>query len=270
PYLHGLHLDAEDAVNANQILDRSRSTLKVVVPVFSRISNHTDFDALRLHPLVDLQFVGPEQTIPPADLIILPGSKNVRMDLQWLRDQGWEQAIQKHLRYGGKLLGICGGFQMLGDRVADDLGIEGEAGKTRGLALLEMETALRPDKILRQVSGQLFLETPVSGYEIHCGVSRGEALNNPAVLLDDGREDGAVSADGQILGTYLHGLFDSPQALEAMLNWAGLAADNESGVSSDISAMREAQLNRLADTLEQHLSLDRLFDPAVFRRRERA
>src|SRR5690606_3665262 len=117
PYLMDFHLEAEDAIDLRQA-STTGDVLKVVVPVLPRISNHTDFDPLRLHPQVDLQFVGPGQAIPAADLIILPGSKSVRADLAWLRANGWEAAIHRHLRYGGKLLGICGGLQMLGTRIA--------------------------------------------------------------------------------------------------------------------------------------------------------
>src|SRR5690606_1098507 len=120
--------------------------------------NHTDFDPLRLHPQVDLRFVGPGQPVPAADLIVLPGSKSVRADLAWLRANGWEAAIQRHLRYGGKLLGICGGLQMLGQRIADPLGLEGEAGESEGLGLLAFDTMLEADKQLRNVRGRLCLE----------------------------------------------------------------------------------------------------------------
>ena len=125
PYLQGLHLDAEDAITTVQVAVASEKVLRVIVPVLSRISNHTDYDALRLHPQIDLQFIGPGQVPPEADLIILPGSKNVRMDLQWLRDNHWPDVVSRHLRYGGKLIGICGGFQMLGQEIADPEGIEG-------------------------------------------------------------------------------------------------------------------------------------------------
>ncbi|KAB0563953.1 cobyric acid synthase CobQ, partial [Brucella pituitosa] len=121
PYLHGLHLDAEDAVQTAQ-RTASVDALRVVIPVLPRVSNHTDFDALRAHPQVDVRLVGPGQPIPPADLIILPGSKSVQADLAWLRANGWEAAIARHLRYGGKLIGICGGMQMLGRRLHDPRG----------------------------------------------------------------------------------------------------------------------------------------------------
>lgn len=249
PYLMDFHLEAEDAIDVRQS-GKAGETLKVVVPVLPRISNHTDFDPLRLHPQVDLQFVGPGQAIPAADLIILPGSKSVRADLAWLRANGWEGAIRKHLRYGGRLLGICGGLQMLGTRIADPLGLEGTAGESEALGLLDFDTVLEADKQLRNVQGRLLPEgVPVSGYEIHAGVSNGPALEQPAVRLDDGRCDGAISTDGQILGTYLHGLFEGPEACAALLRWAGLEAVQ----TVDYHGLRERDIERLADLVETHL-----------------
>jgi adenosylcobyric acid synthase len=227
----------------------------VIVPVLPRISNHTDFDPLRLHPQVDLQFIGPGQPIPPADLIILPGSKSVRGDLAHLRARGWDSAIARHLRYGGKLIGICGGLQMLGSAVHDPLGLEGAAGSSAGLGLLDYQTVLEAQKQLRNVSGTLDLEqSPVAGYEIHAGVTRGPALEQPAVQLADGRSDGAISADGQILATYLHGLFEGSQSCAALLRWAGLA----DAQTIDYEALRERDIERLADLVEQHLDTAQL------------
>lgn len=249
PYVMDLHLEAEDGIDRRQA-GKVEHVLKVVVPVLPRISNHTDFDPLRLHPQVDLQFIGPGQAIPAADLIILPGSKSVRGDLAYLRSNGWEQALSRHLRYGGKVLGICGGLQMLGEQVHDPLGLEGAAGSSPGLGLLAFATVLEKEKQLRNVSGRLTLENaPVSGYEIHAGVTRGPALEQAAVQLDDGRSDGALSADGQILGTYLHGLFETPAACSALLRWAGLEAVQE----VDYHALRERDIERLADLVERHL-----------------
>ncbi|WP_425316346.1 cobyric acid synthase [Stutzerimonas chloritidismutans] len=254
PYLMDFHLEAEDAIDVRQS-GKADDALKVVVPVLPRISNHTDFDPLRLHPQVDLQFVGPGQPVPPADLIILPGSKSVRADLTWLRANGWEAAIQKHLRYGGKLLGICGGLQMLGTRIVDPLGLEGPAGESEALGLLDIDTVLEADKQLRNVTGRLLPGgVPVSGYEIHAGVSSGPALEQPAVQLDDGRFDGAISADGQVLGTYLHGLFEGPEACAALLRWAGLDAVE----TVDYHALRERDIERLADLVETQLDTARL------------
>ncbi|WP_313486438.1 cobyric acid synthase [Stutzerimonas kunmingensis] len=254
PYLMDFHLEAEDAIDVRQS-GKAGDALKVVVPVLPRISNHTDFDPLRLHPQVDLQFVGPGQPVPPADLIILPGSKSVRADLTWLRANGWEAAIQKHLRYGGKLLGICGGLQMLGTRIVDPLGLEGPAGESEALGLLDIDTVLEADKQLRNVTGRLLPGgVPVSGYEIHAGASSGPALEQPAVQLDDGRCDGAISADGQVLGTYLHGLFEGPEACAALLRWAGLDAVE----TVDYHALRERDIERLADLVETQLDTARL------------
>ncbi len=256
PYLHGLFLDAEDGL-ADARADKGEARLVVVAPVYPRISNHTDLDALRLHPQVDFRWVGPGQALPPADLIVLPGSKSVQADLAWLRAQGWDAAIRRHLRYGGKLVGICGGFQMLGTRLHDPLGLEGADGSTSGLGLLDMETTLEAEKRLENVRGTLDLPgaPAVAGYEIHMGVSRGAALDRPAVRFPEGRGDGALSGDGQILGTYLHGLFDTPAALSALLAWAG-AGDVE---TVDLAARREADLDRLADAIERHVDFDRLF-----------
>ncbi|BCR25257.1 cobyric acid synthase [Aquipseudomonas alcaligenes] len=249
PYLVDFHLEAEDAVQVLQP-DKDREVLRVAVPVLPRISNHTDFDPLRLHPQVDLQFVGPGQAIPPADLIILPGSKSVRADLARLREHGWDAAIARHLRYGGKVLGICGGLQMLGTRIDDPHGLEGPAGSSAGLGLLDYATVLEPEKQLRNVRGRLSLgELDVSGYEIHAGVSVGPALAMPAVRLDDGRSDGALSADGQVMATYLHGLFEAPAACAALLSWAGLREARQ----VDYHARRERDIERLADLVEAHL-----------------
>jgi adenosylcobyric acid synthase len=254
PYVMDLHLEAEDGLDRRQS-GKVDKVLKVIVPVLPRISNHTDFDPLRLHPQVDLQFIGVGEDIPPADLIILPGSKSVRSDLAHLHTQGWPEAITRHLRYGGKLLGICGGLQMLGGRIDDPLGLEGSGGSSPGLGLLDFTTQLQAEKQLRNVSGQLVLEqAEVSGYEIHAGVTVGPALDRPAARLSDGRRDGAVSADGQIMGTYLHGLFEAPASSAALLRWAGLADVQQ----VDYHALREADIERLADLVERHLDTDRL------------
>ncbi len=257
PYLHGLHLEAEDGFfgqAAAPMTDMTARRLRVVAPMLPHISNHTDFDPLRLHPQIEFSYVGPGQTIPAADLMVLPGSKNVRGDLAWLRAQGWEDTLRRHLRYGGKVIGVCGGFQMLGRKLHDPLGLEGAPGASDGFAWLDMETTLESEKQLVQVEGVLHgSQAPVSGYEIHMGVSSGPALQRPAVHLAE-RTDGAISADGQILGTYLHGLFDHPAACDALLAWAGLAAP----LTPDYRALREQHIDRLADAVEQHLNFEHL------------
>ncbi|MBA1242714.1 cobyric acid synthase [Pseudomonas japonica] len=256
PYLSEFHLEAEDAVDSRQPA-KEGELLRVVVPVLPRISNHTDFDPLRLHPQVALSFIRPGEAVPPADLIILPGSKSVRADLARLRDSGWEEAITRHLRYGGKVLGICGGLQMLGTRIADPLGIEGPAGDSQGLGWLALETTLAAEKQLRNVQGRLvFDDAQVRGYEIHAGVSDGPDLARPALWLTPGRGDGAVSADGQVMGTYVHGLFEEPAACAAVLRWAGL----KGATQLDYDALRERDIERLADLVEQHMDTARLRD----------
>jgi adenosylcobyric acid synthase len=249
PYVMDLHLEAEDGLDQRQT-DKVEQVLNVVVPILPRISNHTDFDPLRLHPQVNLQFIGPGQVIPAADLIILPGSKSVRSDMAYLRANGWDTSIARHLRYGGKLMGICGGLQMLGEQLHDPLGLEGAPGSSAGLGLLAMSTVLEEEKQLRNVKGRLLLEgVEVSGYEIHAGVTTGAALQYPAVQLDDDRCDGAQSPDGQIFGTYLHGLFETPEACSALLRWAGLQDVQQ----VDYHALRERDIERLADLVENHL-----------------
>ena len=247
PYLHGLFLDAEDALELH--VERQGDTqLAVAAPVFPRISNANDLDPLRLHPQIDFRWVGPGQAMPPCDLIVLPGSKSVQADLAWLRAQGHEAAIKRHLRYGGKLIGLCGGYQMLGQKLHDRAGIEGLPGSADGLNLIDCETTLEAEKQLHNISGRLTLnDAPMAGYEIHMGVTRGPALDRPAVRFDDGRSEGALTDD--IIGTYCHGLFDRPEALAALLAWAG-AKDL---VAVDLAARRDADLDRLADAVEQSL-----------------
>jgi adenosylcobyric acid synthase len=251
PYLHGLHLDAEDAVPKTQRSLSQAKKFTIIVPRLPHISNHTDFEPLRLHPEIHFHYGQTDEPIPAADLIILAGSKHIAHDLQWLREQGWEQALKKHLRYGGKVIGICGGLQMLGTHIYDPDGIENrDCREQQGLALLDLSTTLQTEKQLRQVQGKLsFTDVNVEGYEIHAGMSKGNALENPALTLIDEtgntRPDGAISTDNQILATYLHGLFDEPDALQALLQWAGYHQAHNSLV--DINQIRETQLNRLAD-----------------------
>jgi len=265
PYLHGLYLDAEDAVPRGAE-KKAAAKLRVVAPAYPRMSNHNDLDPLRFHPEVDFRFVGPNETPPVGDegcdLIVLPGSKAVQADLAWLREMGWEDAIRRHLRYGGKLIGICGGLQMLGRALHDPHGLEGAPRSAAGLGLLDYETTLAAEKTLENVSGTLALPgaPALKGYEIHMGVTRGPTLECPAAHLG-GRPDGALSDDGQILATYCHGLFDEPAALDALLTWAGHAPS----ASFDAGARREADLDRLADAVEANLDLRRLagFFPAL-------
>ncbi|WP_427910411.1 cobyric acid synthase [Shewanella algae] len=311
PYLDALHLDAEDAlvqptaqsqgaateqaVTAQSARAQSETTqsertgtrLRVGVLVYPRISNHTDFDPLRLHPDIEFHYIGPthQGELPGLDLLLLPGSKNVRADLAFIRQQGWDKGIARHLRYGGKLIGICGGFQMLGQSIADPLGLEDLPGISQGLGYLPLTTELQVEKQLLNVSGTLRLgqsSASVSGYEIHCGASRiPDQCTQPLLLNERGgdancdsgtepakvtepakttapRSEGLLSEDNQILGSYLHGLFDSPEACELLLAWAGMTAPQRHAV--DINQQRQQQLDRLADVLEQHLDFNKIIN----------
>ena len=258
PYLHNLHIEAEDAISYQAHFKNEASSMDkiiIIVPVLPRISNHTDFDALRLHPQVELHFIREGQVIPSADLIIIPGTKSVRPDLHWLRENGWDGAINKHLRYGGKLLGICGGLQMLGSQIHDPLGLEGTPGSSHGLGYFKYETTLETEKQLKQVQGcfQADPSVQITGYEIHAGVTKGINQQSALLLLTgdkiQNQFDGSLSEDGQIMATYLHGLFDHPQACRHFLKWAGLSIQHQ----YDYRELQEQGIDLLADTLEKHL-----------------
>ncbi len=252
PWIHNLHIEAEDAINTHSI-SSTETSIKIIVPVFPRISNHTDFDPLRLHPNVDLEYIPEGKEIPPCELVILPGSKSVRADLQWLKNNNWENYLSKHLRYNGKILGICGGFQMLGNQIHDPLGIEGSPGSCSGLGYFKLQTTLHKNKQLQNKTGHLWLnQEKVSGYEIHAGISEGAALQHAAIICDDqNMKDGAVSADQQIAGSYFHGLFNEKPACDALLEWAGL----ENPDSMDYFELQEKEIERLAEYCETHLDI---------------
>ena len=264
PYLHGLTIAAEDAVDTQQVTEKPK--LKVIVPVYPRMSNHNDLDPLRWHQDIDLEFIyASEQQktpLPAADLIILPGSKNVRADLAFLKEQGWHDDIAKHLRYGGKVWGICGGYQMLGKNIADPLGIEGQPGTSSALNYLPITTTLTANKTLTNVSGELSLSDDtanISGYEIHAGQSQlisAEIQNETVqpIIKIDNENIGLVTNDGQIAGSYLHGLFDQGEALQLIIKWCGAS------ISPPISHQQQENiaLDKLADACQEHLDLAKL------------
>jgi adenosylcobyric acid synthase len=263
PYLMDLQLAEEDAIQANQMIDQDDIRLRIAVPVFSRISNHTDFDMLRAHPQIELTFVIPRQKIPAADLIILPGSKYVIADLKLLRQHGWYKDIVRHLRYGGKVLGICGGYQMLGQTIHDPKGIEGTLESSAVLGYLPINTTLQIKKQLTHSQGKLrlqadvdnnYIKVTVSGYQIHVGHTEREAGFVVFALLDDGklgdeRLEGCVNADNQMAGSYSHGMFDLPEALQQIIAWAGADTDK----THTYVNQQEHELDRLADACMAHL-----------------
>lgn len=254
PYLLDLYIESEDAIAVKKSVSQNPLALKVAVIALPHISNHTDFDPLRWHSAVDVAFVRDPRRLSSTDLLILPGSKSVRDDLAWLKKQGWDTVIRRHLRYGGKVLGICGGFQMLGQAIHDPLGLESSAGSSVGLNLLAVSTTLHAEKWLRHRTGTLVLgDAAVAGYEIHAGITTGKGLRQPLMQFSDG-VDGAISDDNLILGTYLHGLFDLPSACDALVAWAGGNASQ----AIDYQALKEAGMNLLAETLTQHFDFAKL------------
>ena len=251
-------LPAEDGVALSSYETNGVAAIRIAVPLLPCIANFDDLDPLRLEPDVAVDMVAPGRPLPAdADLILLPGSKATIADLAFLRDQGWHIDIAAHVRRGGRVLGLCGGYQMLGRRIADPRGIEGPAGAVDGLALLDVETELTGDKTLVEVHGEDIAGTPVRGYEMHVGITRGPATERPLLRLTNGigsHPEGAVSPDGRVAGCYLHGLFASDAFRHAFL--AGLRPRAASGMMYEHEI--ESTLDALADHLARHLDLDRI------------
>jgi adenosylcobyric acid synthase len=232
--------------------------VKIAVPLLPRIANFDDLDPLRGEPGVEVILVRPGRPLPrDAALVILPGSKATLADLAFLRDQGWDIDLLAHHRHGGHILGLCGGYQMLGRHTADPEGIEGPRGEAAGLGLLDIDTVIGGDKRLAQVTGQdRATGMPVHGYEMHIGVTTGPGLARPMLDLD-GHPDGAVSADGRVMGCYLHGLFASDRFRRAFLARLGAPAG-----TIEYEPMIETVLDNLADHLERHLHVAALLAAA--------
>ena len=261
PYWPEAHrLPAEDAV----VLERGSpgthgGSIRIAVPQLSRIANFDDFDPLQAEPDVDLCFVEPGQALPgDADLVILPGSKATLADLRFLRRQGWDIDIAAHVRRGGRVLGICAGYQMLGASIADPAGLEGAAGSEAGLGLLELETTISGDKALTEVGGRdIATGLDIRGYEMHCGETSGPALGRPLLELQDGRAEGAIDASGRIMGCYLHGLFAEDGFRHAFIAGLGGAAGN-----LNYDAAVDQALDGLAAHLDAHLNLEGILEIA--------
>lgn len=242
-------LPAEDAV----ALDRpevSAGAMEIAVPMLSRIANFDDFDPLAAEPGVRLTMVPPGQPIPAsAALVIIPGTKATIADLKFLRAQGWDVDIAAHVRRGGRVLGICGGFQMLGRSIADPSGIEGPAETVAGLGLLAVDTVMQADKTLCEVHGTRMSDgSGFTGYEIHAGTTSGDAA--PLLRMADGLSEGAVSRDGRIAGCYVHGLFNLAEQRRGWIDGPSNGQDQHAAV--------DAALDALADELERHVAVDRL------------
>jgi len=252
------HLPSEDAVVLERTARETAGRLKIACPIIPRIANFDDLDPIKAESSVELVMVPPGQPIPgDCALIVLPGSKATIADMKAMREQGWDIDILAHHRRGGKVLGICGGYQMLGRRIADPEGIEGPPEDIPGLGLLDVETVLTGDKALRQVAGTA-LDQAFTGFEMHMGVTSGPDCRHPFALLGEGRPDGATSADRQVTGTYVHGAFASTALRSALLGMLGAQSD---GIDHD--AKVDDALNAIAAELEHHLDVDGLLKLAM-------
>ncbi|SNR77344.1 cobyric acid synthase [Puniceibacterium sediminis] len=258
PWFAQAHLlPAEDAVDLARA--KGNGAYHIACPMLSRIANFDDLDPLAAEPGVRLTMVPPGSPLPgDADMVILPGSKSTRGDLEFLRVQGWDIDLFAHIRRGGRVLGLCGGYQMLGQRIDDPDGLEGAPGSVAGLGLLEVDTVMAADKTLTRVSAQ-HAPTGVgfSGYEIHIGRTTGPDCARPFARIGNDL-DGAYSSDGQVSGTYLHGLF-SDDAFRA----AWLAEQGATVGATCYGDTIEKTLNALADHMERHLDVSAIFDAAA-------
>ncbi|HEV7341489.1 MAG TPA: cobyric acid synthase [Sphingopyxis sp.] len=253
-------LPSEDAVILERAADPRDGRRMIACPILPRISNFDDLDPFKLEPGVEVVMVPPGRPIPAeAAVIVLPGSKATIADLGALRAEGWDIDILAHHRRGGMIVGLCGGYQMLGQRIADPLGIEGAADDVNGLGLLDVETTVSPAKTLRHVTGSA-LGAALTGYEMHMGDTRGPGAARPFATLADGASDGAISQNGRVIGSYLHGLFASPDLRRALLAGIGVA-----GGGRDYVADVDAALDDIAAELEGHVNLDALLAIATGR-----
>ena len=247
-------LPAEDALDIRST--QKTGAIHIVCPILSRIANFDDLDPLKVTPGVRLTLLRAGEALPgDADLVILPGSKSTIGDLAYFREQGWDVDLHAHVRRGGRVLGLCGGYQMLGERILDPEGIEGPPGETAGLGLLDVVTEMVPDKRLTRVEAtHAITGQPMSGYEIHIGRTTGPDRGRPFARVAD-QQEGARSADGRIEGTYLHGLF-SDDAFRA----AYLADLGHDGDTPAYAKLVDRTLTDLAQHLEAHMDIDRLLE----------
>ncbi|EAU41881.1 cobyric acid synthase [Fulvimarina pelagi HTCC2506] len=252
-------LPAEDSVALERLAKQEsrQGDIVVAVPRLGRIANFDDCDPLAHEAGVSLVFVAPGEPLPEsADLILIPGSKSTIADLQAFRANGWDRDLRRHIAKGGHVVGLCGGYQMLGRRVADPHGIEGPAGTSEGLGLLDVETTLAPEKTVREGSATSLGGEPLEGYEIHLGTTTGPDCARPVCRIG-GTPDGATSADGKVFGTYLHGIFANDGFRRDLLARLGLRATGPS-----YRAGVEAALDEIAARLEEVVDCDRLLEIA--------
>ena len=253
------HLPAEDALALDHVRERNKDAkLKIAVPILPQIANFDDLDPLEAEPSVDLVRVHPGKALPgDADLVILPGSKTTIAGTAALREHGFDIDIAAHVRRGGTVIGLCGGYQMLGRSVADPDGIEGPAGTVPGLGLLDVDTVLSPEKRLVNAKGTTSDGISFSGYEMHMGVTTGADCARPFAHLADGTPEGAIAANGRVVGTYIHGLFTDDRQRTAWLSRLGAGP-----ATIAYDELVEGTLDRLAKHLTTFIDLDRLLSLA--------
>ncbi len=246
-------LPAEDVMD---VAGTTGGTFKIAVPKLARMANFDDLDPLACEPDVTVEIVEPGRPLPAdAALVLIPGSKSTIGDLAFFRAQGWDIDLAGHIRRGGHVLGVCGGFQMLGHAIHDPEGIEGPAGSTAGLGLLDLETWMEPAKTLTEISGhELGTDAPITGYEIHIGRTDGPARERPWLTID-GKPAGAISENGRVRGAYLHGLFASDAFRKGFLQRLG-----GQSTLDDYEHIVDTTLDALADHLARHADLDQLWD----------
>lgn len=267
PYYRHIEIDPEDGLPLETVIDPPTRPLPGKINIAAihlpHIANFTDFNPLIRNEAVSFHYLSKPRALDGYDALILPGTKNVRFDLQWLRDTEWEAPLQQFARQGGRLLGVCGGFQMLGKQIHDPHGVEGDPGSTPGFGLLDMETTLEKEKILSRSQGLLANSgCKIDGYEIHMGRTTLGPQSQPMVQVEqrnqqaDNDLDGAVSLDGCIQGSYFHGLFDFPEFRNHFLQ--SLNPDYQIEDAQAAAEFKQTQYDLLADHFEQYLNMDRL------------
>ncbi len=271
PYFYHIDIDSEDGLPLDVIIDPAQeldpAKINIAVIRLPHISNFTDFNPLARESSVALHYLARPRDLRGYDLLILPGTKNVRFDLDWLRDTGWDTRVFDFAKDAGRVCGVCGGYQMLGKTVHDPHGVEGDPGDTEGLGLLDTQTVLRKEKTLTQIGGNwLANDEPVQGYEIHMGESSGPATERPIIHFTQSNSktadlcDGAQSVNGRVWGTYLHGLFDSAQFRAKFLRDLKPGIHDESGDDGSLDDFRDRQYDLLAEHFKKHLDMSKLYE----------